>query len=155
MKKILLFVLIIFGLIIVFQNVQRNNVRKQQQIELQKKIEIEKQEEQKRQKEQKRYEEKKRQEILAEKCKGQQSSLESYERSRYRNLGIQSFYDGPDAQYLGDCIYEVGSNFFDWQLEGQFNIYIKYRYIAETDSWERISAESYKAIRGEWVKQYY
>ena len=149
MKKILLFVLIIFGLIIVFQNVQRNNVRKQQQIELQKKIEIEKQEEQKR------YEEKKKQEILAEKCKGQQSSLESYERRRYRNLGIQSFYDGPDAQYLGDCIYEVGSNFFDWQLEGQFNIYIKYRYIAETDSWERISAESYKAIRGEWVKQYY
>ena len=108
---------------------------------------------QKRQEEIKRQEERKRQKELAEKCKGQEYSLESYERRRYRDLGIQSFYDGPNAQYLGDCIYEVGSNFFDWKLEGQFDIYIKYRYMPQSDSWKRISSEAYKAIGGQWVRQ--
>ncbi len=87
-------------------------------------------------------------------CKNQESSLEYFEKSRFIDLGISTFYDGPNAQYLGDCVYEVGTNLFDWQLGGQFDLYIKYRYLPNSDDWEWISAESYKAINGQWVRQY-
>ena len=86
-----------------------------------------------------------------ENCSDKEASLKAKEKGRIGRMSYMRFVEEPEVNYIGDCKYQISMNVIDEMYYNQYQNIITYYY--NYGSWDWVSADSWKAINGRWVKQ--